>query len=48
MGVVGRRLRIVMVEVATLSGPTSGRVVEEELWEWMVQARRWTIGAGLE
>ena len=31
--------------VVTLSGPTSGRVLEEELWEWAVQARRWTLGA---
>ena len=28
-----------------LSGPTSGRVLEEELWEWAVQVRRWTLGA---
>jgi len=46
MGVVGKRLRIVMVPLPTLSGPTSGRVVEEEIWEWGIQARRWTIGAG--
>ena len=46
MGVVGDRLNIVMVPVPTLSGPTSGRVVEEEMVEWAVQARRWTIGAG--
>ena len=46
MGVVGKRLKIVMIPFPTLSGPTSGRVVEEEIWEWAVQARRWTIGAG--
>ena len=46
MGVVGKRLKIIMVPIPTLSGPTSGRVVEEELWEWALQARRWTIGAG--
>lgn len=34
-----------MVPVPTLSGPTSGRVIEEELEEWARQARRWTIGA---
>ena len=45
MGVCKRRLRIVMVPVPTLSGPTSGRVIEEELEEWARQARRWTIGA---
>ena len=46
MGVAGKRLNIVMVPVPTLSGPTSGRVVEEEITEWARQARRWTIGAG--
>ena len=46
MGVIGKRLRIVMVPLPTLSGPTSGRVVEEEIWEWAIQARRWMIGAG--
>ena len=40
-----RRLRIELVPVVTLSGPTSGRVLEEEIWEWAVQARRWTLGA---
>ena len=34
-----RRLRIELVPVVTLSGPTSGRVLEEELFEWAVQAR---------
>ena len=34
-----------MVPTPTLSGPTSGRVEEEELAEWAWQARRWTIGA---
>merc|ERR1719186_1922685 len=34
------------VTVPTISGPTSGRVLEEELEEWALQARRWTIGAG--
>ena len=34
-----------MVPVPTLSGPTSGRVIEEELEEWARQAHRWTIGA---
>ena len=41
----GRRLGLVVVPVATLSGPTSGRVLEQELGEWAAQARRWTIGA---
>ena len=34
------------IEVTLLSGPTFGRVIEEELVEWARQARRWTIGAG--
>ena len=45
MCVSGRRLGLVVVPVATLSGPTSGRVLEQELGEWAAQARRWTIGA---
>ena len=45
MCVAGRRLGLVVVPVATLSGPTSGRVLEQELGEWAAQARRWTIGA---
>ena len=45
MGVAGRTLAVVLVPVPTLSGPTSGRVLEEELGEWAAQARRWTIGA---
>ena len=40
-----RRLRVILVPTPTLSGPTSGRVEEEELAEWAWQARRWTIGA---
>ena len=46
MGVCRRRIQIVMVPVPVLSGPTTGRVIEEEIKEWAVQARRWTIGAG--
>jgi hypothetical protein len=33
------------VPVPLISGPTSGRVFEEEIEEWARQARRWTIGA---
>ncbi len=40
MGVARRRLRLVLVPVAVVSGPTSGRVVEEEIEEWARQARR--------
>jgi len=46
MGITKKRLRIVCVPVFNLSGPTSGRVIEEEIIEWARQARRWTIGAG--
>ena len=34
-----------MVPVPVISGPTAGRVIEEEIVEWARQARRWTIGA---
>ena len=46
MGITRQRLRIVCVPVFNLSGPTSGRVIEDEIVEWARQARRWTIGAG--
>lgn len=45
MGVCKKRIRIVMIPLPILSGPTTGRVVEEEIEEWARQARRWTIGA---
>ena len=40
-----KRLRISMIPVPVLSGPTSGETVEMEIIEWARQARRWTIGA---
>ena len=46
MGITKKRLQVVCVPVFNLSGPTSGRVIEEEIIEWARQARRWTIGAG--
>ena len=46
MGITRERLRIICVPVFNLSGPTSGRVIEDEIVEWARQARRWTIGAG--
>ena len=46
MGVTGKRLRIPLVPVPVISGPTSGETIEIELSEWTRQARRWTIGAG--
>lgn len=45
MGVTQRRLRISMIPVPVLSGPTSGDTIEREIIEWARQARRWTIGA---
>ncbi len=46
MGVTEQQLRISMVPVPVLSGPTSGETIEIEIMEWARQARRWTIGAG--
>lgn len=46
MGVTRQRMRISMVPVPVLSGPTSGETIELEVMEWARQARRWTIGAG--
>ena len=46
MGVTKQRLRIPMIPVPVISGPTSGSTIELEWSEWARQARRWTIGAG--
>ena len=45
MGVTRQRLRISMIPVPVISGPTSGETIETEVIEWARQARRWTIGA---
>ncbi len=45
MGMTQQRLRISMIPVPVLSGPTSGETIELEIMEWARQARRWTIGA---
>ncbi|CAF0957759.1 unnamed protein product [Adineta steineri] len=45
MGVTQQRLRISMIPVPVVSGPTSGETIEIEIMEWARQARRWTIGA---
>ncbi|CAF1084614.1 unnamed protein product [Adineta steineri] len=45
MGLTQQRLRISMIHVPVLSGPTSGETIELEIMEWARQARRWTIGA---
>ncbi len=39
MGVCRRGLRVVMVPVAIVSGPTSGRIPEDETREWARQVR---------
>jgi len=45
MGVTQQRLRISMIPVPVISGPTSGETIEIEMIEWARQIRRWTIGA---
>lgn len=45
MGVTQQRLRISMIPVPVISGPTSGETIEIEIIEWVRQIRRWTIGA---
>jgi hypothetical protein len=45
MGVTQQRLRISMIPVPVISGPTSGETIEIEIMEWARQIRRWTIGA---
>ncbi|CAF1560947.1 unnamed protein product, partial [Didymodactylos carnosus] len=45
MGVTQRRLKVRMIPVPVLSGPTCGNTIEQEIMEWARQARRWTIGA---
>jgi hypothetical protein len=46
MQAIGKRVLITLIDVPTLSGPTSGESFFDELMEWYVQAKRWTIGAG--
>lgn len=45
MGVTQQRLKISMIPVPVISGPTSGQTIEIEIIEWARQIRRWTIGA---
>ncbi|XP_040563440.1 uncharacterized protein [Lepeophtheirus salmonis] len=45
MGVTKKTIKTVFVPVPVISGPTSGRTIEDEIEEWARQARRWTIGA---
>jgi hypothetical protein len=45
MSVTQQRIRISMIPVPVISGPTSGETIEIEIIEWTRQIRRWTIGA---
>jgi cellulose synthase/poly-beta-1,6-N-acetylglucosamine synthase-like glycosyltransferase len=45
MGVTQQRIRISIIPVPVISGPTSGETIGIEIMEWARQARRWTIGA---
>jgi len=45
MVAVGRRIRLMRVPFAVISGPTSGDSIWANLAEWEKQARRWTVGA---
>jgi hypothetical protein len=45
MDITQQRLRISMIPVPVLSGPTSGETVKRDVMEWARQARRWAIGA---
>ena len=45
MRAIGKRVKIVTIDVPTLSGPTSGDTFVKEFDEFYVQAMRWTIGA---
>lgn len=40
-----RKVKIRMLRVPLLSGPTSGATLREEIREWRLQGRRWSIGA---
>lgn len=39
------RVRLSAIHLPLICGPTSGRDFADELGEWALQARRWTIGA---
>jgi cellulose synthase/poly-beta-1,6-N-acetylglucosamine synthase-like glycosyltransferase len=45
MRATGGRIRIRTIDIPTLSGPTSGVTMMDELKEFVVQGERWTIGA---
>jgi len=40
-----RRVRIRLLPIPTISGPTSGKNIWDEFVQWFLQVRRWSIGA---
>lgn len=42
---IGKQVPIHLLPLPVVSGPTSGKDLAEEFYEWRLQARRWTIGA---
>ncbi|CAB9506633.1 expressed unknown protein [Seminavis robusta] len=45
MSSLGKRVKINLIPLPTISGPTSGETFRKELFEWRWQARRWTVGS---
>ncbi len=45
MGQTGKQIRIKLIPLPVLSGPTSGANIVLELLEWIRQIKRWSIGA---
>eukprot|EP00933_Yihiella_yeosuensis_P027408 TRINITY_DN21310_c0_g1_i1.p1 TRINITY_DN21310_c0_g1~~TRINITY_DN21310_c0_g1_i1.p1 ORF type:complete len:602 (+),score=113.78 TRINITY_DN21310_c0_g1_i1:93-1898(+) len=45
MQALQKRIKILMIPMPVISGPTSGRDGWEEFTEWWRQSERWTIGA---
>ena len=45
MGLTQCRIRIPMIPVPVISGPTSGEDIVLKIGEWAKQAKRWTVGA---
>ncbi|KAF5975162.1 hypothetical protein FCOIX_7890 [Fusarium coicis] len=41
-----REIRIRPLNIISINGPTSGANYVDEIREWVLQIRRWTIGAG--
>ena len=45
MSALGKRIKICLLPVPVISGPTSGANLIEEIREWWIQGVRWGIGA---